>query len=292
MSALIATDLDRTMIFSRSAAEVPLGDDDTAGATGPDAVCVEIYRDAPLSFMTADAVTAFAALAVRAPLVPVTTRTREQYERIALPGPTPRFAVVANGGRILLDGADDPAWRRDVEARVARESAPLVQVHADLLGRIDPSWVSSVRIADDLFVYLVVDTARQPADFAGDWQAWCTPRGWSVSQQGRKIYAMPTGVSKSGAVSHVRSRLIDDGALDADSPVLAAGDGRLDADLLEYADHAIRPCHGELHEADWTTPGLAVTTASGIAAGEEILTWFAARLASSSPVPDPAFAEK
>nr|WP_221247025.1 HAD family hydrolase [Gordonia humi] len=269
-----------------------------SGEPGSRPVCVEIYRDAPLSFMTPAAVDALTALAARTPVVPVTTRTREQFERIDLPGSPFEYAVVSNGGRILHHGEDDVAWRRALERRLAAESAPLEQLHADLLGRIDDSWVSSMRIADDLFAYLVVDGDRQPADFVTDWQAWCAPRGWSVSQQGRKIYAMPVGVTKSAAIAQVRRRLIDDGALDADAPILAAGDGRLDADLLVYADHAIRPCHGELDEAGWTTPGLAVTAHAGIAAGEEILGWFAGRLSDNtrsskhSPVPDPALAEK
>ncbi|MCF8588994.1 HAD family hydrolase [Gordonia liuliyuniae] len=292
MNALIATDLDRTMIYSESALAAP---------PGPDSVCVEIYRDAPLSFMTQSGVDALTALAARTPVVPVTTRTRAQFERIMLPGRPFRFAVVSNGGRILCDGEDDVGWRAALQARVRDRSVPLADLHADLLTRIDESWVRATRVADDLFAYLVVDTERQPADFLASWNEWCVPRGWTVSQQGRKIYAMPVGVTKSAAIAEVRRRLVDDGALSADAPVLAAGDGRLDADMLESADHAIRPRHGELHDSGWTIPGLAVTRRAGIAAGEEILAWFAAHTPDSPtpdhtaldiPVPDPAFAEK
>ncbi|WOC12314.1 HAD family hydrolase [Gordonia sp. MP11Mi] len=291
MNALIATDLDRTMIYSQSALAAP---------PGPDVVCVEIYRDAPLSFMTRAAVDALAALAARTPVVPVTTRTRAQFERIMLPGAPFRFAVVSNGGRILCDGEDDTGWRAALHARVRERSVPLADLQADLLTRIDESWVHSTRAADDLFVYLVVDTDRQPADFVASWNEWCGPRGWTVSQQGRKIYAMPVAVTKSAAIAEVRRRLVAEGVLSPNAPVLAAGDGRLDADMLESADHAIRPQHGELHDSGWTIPGLAVTRRAGIAAGEEILAWFAAHAPGpvpdagvfDLPVPDPAFAEK
>ena len=124
---------------------------------------------------------------------------------------------------------------------------------------------------------VVVDRERQPADFIASWRAWCEPRDWSVSQQGRKIYAMPHPVTKSAALAHVRERLIDQDLLSPDAPVLAAGDGRLDADLLAYADLAIRPRHGELEEAGWTADNLRVTASSGIMASEEILRWFAER---------------
>ncbi|MFT4086032.1 MAG: HAD family hydrolase [Gordonia sp. (in: high G+C Gram-positive bacteria)] len=289
MTVLIATDLDRTMIYSRSA----FGNDESPRR------CVEVYDGAPLSFMTERAIAALTDLAARTPVVPVTTRTRAQFERIDLPGGPFRYAVVSNGGRILHDGHDDAAWRAALEKRIAAESAPLSELHDDLLGRIDESWVRSTRLADDLFAYLVVDLDRQPADFVAEWQAWCATRGWSVSQQGRKIYAMPLGVTKSAAIAEVRDRLIVDGELPADAPLLAAGDGRLDADLLESADRAIRPCHGELHDADWSSPGLQITAASGIAAGAEIVDWFRAAFdtpadpaSDTIPTPDPALAEK
>lgn len=225
----------------------------------------------------------------------MTTRTREQFQRIALPGGPFRYAVVSNGGRILHEGADDVPWRRTVEAAVTAGSASLAEVSADLLDRIPPpesdrQWVRKVRGADELFCYLVVDRDRQPTDFSS-WREWCEPRGWSVSQQGRKIYAMPHPVTKSAALAHVRERLIDQDLLSPDAPVLAAGDGRLDADLLAYADLAIRPRHGELEEAGWTAANLRVTESSGIMASEEILRWFAERTTRDRPdAPPPSAA--
>ena len=47
--------------------------------------------------------------------------------------------------------------------------------------------------------------------------------------------------------------------------LLAAGDSLLDA------DRAVRPAHGELHDTGFTRDGLAVTSASGGAAGAELL---------------------
>ncbi len=57
--------------------------------------------------------------------------------------------------------------------------------------------------------------------------------------------------------------------------MFAAGDGALDAPMLEAADAGIRPCHGELEALDWQHPTVAVTEAAGVSAGEEILAWFA-----------------
>ncbi|MEO9329510.1 HAD family hydrolase [Gordonia aurantiaca] len=245
-----------------------------------DVVCVEIYRGGPLSYMTTTGVELLTRLADEVPVVPTTTRTPEQYRRIALPARF-RYAVASNGGRILVDGEDDPDWRRGVEREVRASGADLDEVLSALRGRVDDSWVRSLRTADDLFCYLVVEPDGQPASFLSDWQEWCSARGWTASQQGRKIYATPRSLTKSSAVAEVRRRLIDDEVLAADAELYAAGDGRLDADLLRYADHAIRPRHGELEALGWTAPGLTVTEQTGARAGVEILEWFRDRC----PVP-------
>ncbi|GAA1483064.1 hypothetical protein GCM10009624_35040 [Gordonia sinesedis] len=227
-------------------------------------------------------------------MVPVTTRTPEQFGRIMLPGTTSsgRYAVVSSGGRILVDGADDVAWRAGIEDAVGHAPVSLDRVLAELHSRIADStsgrpWVRSVRVADDLFCYLVADTDRQPPTFLPAWQSWCADREWVVSQQGRKIYALPRAVTKSAAVAEVRRRLIADGTLHPDDPVYAAGDGRLDIDLLEYADHAIRPRHGELDEIDYRRNHLTITESVGVLAGEEILRWFGARTTTATPRPIP-----
>nr|WP_229718936.1 HAD family hydrolase [Nocardia jinanensis] len=249
-----------------------------AGATVAATICVEHLDGAPLSYMTAAAADRMRELAVAAAVLPTTTRTIEQFGRIRLPGAPWPFAVTSNGGNILVDGVPDSRWRRGIDAAVRAGGAGLAEVEAALRGRIDDSWVLKFRGADELFCYLVVDLAATPPDFLADWNSWCRERGWSASRQGRKIYTMPDAVCKSRAVAEVRARLIASGRLEAAAPTLAAGDGALDAEMLAAADRAIRPRHGELEELGWTRPGLTVTAASGIGAGEEILDWFTAAL--------------
>ena len=65
------------------------------------------------------------------------------------------------------------------------------------------------------------------------------------------------------------------------APLLAAGDGALDAQLLSCADASIRPSHGELHALGWQCERTAVTTSAGAHAAEEILRWLAERAGAS-----------
>ncbi|WP_280510756.1 HAD family hydrolase, partial [Nocardia farcinica] len=259
LQALVATDLDRTMIYSRNAfsttAEIPT-------------VCVEHLEGAPLSFMTTAAALRMQRLTEPAAVIPTTTRTIKQFTRIQLPGAPWRYAVTSNGGNILVDGVPDMRWRIDIDAKVRAGGATLSEVSAELRRRIDDSWVSKFRIADHLFCYLVVKPKAVPADFLAEWDRWCRDRGWTASQQGRKIYTMPQAVCKSVAVAEVRNRMLAAGELADTARTLAAGDGALDAEMLRAADRAIRPRHGELEQLNWTSPNLTVTKASGILAGE------------------------
>lgn len=262
-TVLFASDLDRTLIYSSRFVENP--------AT---VTCVEIYKGEPISFMTPGAVSRLTALASEHHVVPATTRTIEQFQRITLPAAPYRYAVTSNGGNILCDGVADVGWSAAVTTRITEECAPLAEVTAALRVRVDDEWVRNFRVAEELFCYLVVDESLLPADFLDGWRDWCAPRGWVVSRQGRKIYSVPTVLCKSHAVAEVRRRLIDGGELDASAMLFAAGDGALDTDLLTSADAAIRPAHGELHASGWTIPTLTVTEAPGAVAAEWILDWF------------------
>lgn len=261
-SVLVASDLDRTLIYSAAALQLPMPD-----ADAPRLLCVEMYDSQPLSYLTEDAAALLAEVSRRTDFVPTTTRTREQYRRIRLPGPAPRFAICANGGRLLVDGVSDPDWQRQVAARLADECAALDEVRAHMVRMADTSWLLKERVAEDLFAYLVVERALLPDGWVKELAAWAEERGWTVSLQGRKIYAVPKPLTKSAAMREVARRT---GA----ELTLAAGDSFLDADLLLAADRAWRPGHGELADTGWTAPHLTVLPERGVAAGEEILRAF------------------
>ncbi|WP_405569416.1 HAD family hydrolase [Streptomyces sp. NBC_01167] len=256
---LVASDLDRTLIYSSAALQLTMPD-----ADAPRLLCVEVYGGKPLSYITETAAGLLPQLAAAGVFVPTTTRTREQYGRIHLPGPTPEFAICANGGHILVDGVSDPDWQRQVAARLGDECASLDEVRAHLVAAADPAWLLKERIAEDLFAYLVVERALLPDGWVKELAEWAAPHGWAVSLQGRKIYAVPQPLTKSAAVREVARRT---GA----EQILAAGDSLLDADLLHAADRGWRPGHGELADSGWRAANVEVLEETGIAAGEEIL---------------------
>jgi hypothetical protein len=259
MAVLVASDLDRTLIYSSAALALTMPD-----ARAPRLLCVEVHESRPLSYMTETAAQLLTDLGDAAVFVPTTTRTRKQYQRINLPGPAPTYAICANGGHLLVDGVSDPAWHARVTARIEDECAPLDEVRQHMAATSDPSWVRKYRVAEDLFAYLVVERELLPEEWVKELAVWAENRGWTVSLQGRKVYAVPKPLTKSAAMHEVARRT---GA----ELTLAAGDSILDADLLLAADRGWRPGHGELADIGWTGPAITALPERGVAAGERIV---------------------
>lgn len=266
--ALVACDLDRTLIWSRAACGLPDVDDgrDAVGAL----VCVEHHLGRPASFVTRRAAAGLDALARAATLVPTTTRTAEQLARVVLPGAAgaPAWAVAANGGLILADGCVDEDWSRTVAGRLEATAAPLPEVEDHLATVLLAPWTLRRRTAEGFFCYAVLERDAVPDGVVADLTVWCAERGWTVSVQGRKLYAVPAALTKQAALVEIAERV-------GPALTLAAGDSLLDAGMLAWADAAVRPPEGELaaaaplHDPD----GVTVVERPGVLGGEDVVAW-------------------
>lgn len=262
-TTMIASDLDRTLIYSAGALQLATADEDA-----PNLMSVEILDGRPNSFMTIGAAHRLVELSRETIFVPTTTRTVAQYHRVRFPGVAPTYAITSNGGNILVDGRPDANWHRSTASAIAACGATLAEVKHELRVRSQDDWAIKRRVGDELFCYIVVDLATLPADFIESWTAWCADRDWRVSVQGRKIYAIPLPLSKERAMTAVARRI---GA----QRVVAAGDGSLDAGFLTAADAGIRPPHGELDAINWQHPNVRIAAHAGVLAADDITNWFA-----------------
>lgn len=267
MTMLCATDLDRTLIYSRGALEAH-------GDTRRVLVPVERHEHKDASWMTATAAHHYARLTEQALVVPVTTRTPEQWHRVRLPGPPAKFVITANGGVLLVDGTIDHSWDATVSAELA-EVTPLREIWEHMSAVCRPEWTVKLRNARGMFCYAILHRKRVPAGFVTEAAGWAEERGWQLSLQGRKLYWVPRSLRKSAAVAEVARRT---GA----RTVAAAGDSLLDIDLLEHADTGIAARHGELVASGWTAPHVTITGRIGVLGGEEIVDWFAAQVGSGA----------
>jgi hydroxymethylpyrimidine pyrophosphatase-like HAD family hydrolase len=263
----VGFDLDRTMVYTTNSMSLVDMDDTTFLRVA------EVFEGKPFAYITSAAYSMLEIINENAFLVPVTTRTVSQYRRIRIPGMTEanflphtatQYAVTSNGGRILVNGEEDKDWTKHVEDNIVDTAAPLKQVNELLKTAEKHSWLIKRRSAEDLFAYLVLDRAETPVSFLDDVEAQLDEWGWAVSMQGRKFYCVPKLLTKGTAFSEVVKRSGADYAM-------AAGDSLLDIPLLETADFAFRPRHGELQTTNYTAENLTVTDNQGIIGGEEIV---------------------
>ena len=136
MKKIFLADLDNTLIYSYKHAKE--GD-----------VCVEMLKGKPQGFISAENYVRLKGLQERYTVIPVTSRSIEQYGRIQLPV-TPAYAVVANGGWLLKDGVVEEAWRKETEAFIAPYREEMQRVAAFLEAQ---ELFLRVRIVDDTFLF-------------------------------------------------------------------------------------------------------------------------------------------
>ena len=161
-------------------------------------------------------------------LVPATTRTPAQYARVELPGgPAPVRGREQRRAHRRRRSAGPPAGGARSSVGSPSDGAAL----AEIVG----GWTQSRRA-----VGAQPQGRRRPVLLPGrrrrgdcrrhSWAtgpAWCADRGWVVSMQGRKIYALPGGLTKEAALAEVMRRV-------GGTRLLAAGDGALDAGMLRW----------------------------------------------------------
>lgn len=209
---LFACDMDNTLLYSVHHAP-------------EDAVCVEKIDNAEQGFMTRKTVAALAKLPRMVTLLPVTTRSVEQYLRIHWPGgSTPQYALVTNGATLLFQNT----VVRKLFVPPAQSASALSEI------REKYAWdrrFRSCRVVDGTYVYLYCADGVDPCAAVREIPAVA---GFHIELSGRKIYFFPNGWDKGKAVALLaREHHFE--------KVIAAGDSIIDRAMLCAADVALVP---------------------------------------------------
>jgi len=261
---IFASDLDQTLIYSPKSFRIPPGE--PMPAVSP----IEIYEGREISFMAHRAIDRLQKIASYIHFVPVTTRTIDQYQRISLfrEKIIPTYSVVSNGGNILVNGVVDCTWSEQVAMNMAQMCLCPEDMLASFNEICHASWAGPMRRADGLFYYCIVERDKVPLTEVESFALWAGEQQWNVSLQGRKLYIVPQVINKWIAVAYIRDILKAD-------LVVTAGDSLLDLCMLEQADYAIAPCHGELWESHsrglLPIQTMKFTKQAGILAANDIL---------------------
>lgn len=264
---MFASDLDQTLIYSYRTFMNEKVDEPIRP--------LEWLDDRYISYMTQYSLSKLKEISRELLFVPVTTRTKLQYQRIDFReyDISYQYAVTSNGGTIFNMGIEDQDWMQQVSN--GRNNCLAAE---DLISKFNeirhPSWVikDSGKLADDLFYYCLIEREKIPLGELAAFKLWARENNWELSVQGRKLYLVPINVNKKAAIQYIKEKERID-------QVVAAGDSLLDFDMLKAADFAIAPAHGELYSLYLQRISglekIRFTQKGGIKAGEEILEYVA-----------------
>lgn len=211
------TDLDNTMIYSYK------------HDIGEDKLCAEIYEGREISFVTRKTSELIKKANSAVMLVPTTTRTFEQYSRIDLGIGTPEYALVCNGGVLIVNGAEDEEWSKISYSMVedCQDQLALAEKYLET----DENRCMEVRNIRNLFVFT---KSTDPNMSIERLKSKLDTDKVDVFYTGIKVYVVPKTLGKGNAIERLRKKLGGD-------LVIAAGDSEFDVSMLDVADVAIAP---------------------------------------------------
>ncbi|MDA7026416.1 HAD family hydrolase [Bacillus sp. CLL-7-23] len=248
-----ASDLDRTLIYSKKMIEAYGADDGYQ--------LIETLDGREISFISEKTKQNLRKIHQEMYFIPVTTRTTEQYNRITFfqEEVIPEYAITTNGACILKNGQPLADWSNFIENQL-QSCMSIRDMLAEIAELPESRLAERTRTAHDYFVYLILRDEGVREVSHSDLQAWAADRGWQASLQGRKLYFIPKPLHKWRAVDYLKQELKLD-------QIYTAGDSLLDYSLITHADKGISPLHGEVLQYD---PNLNVTTHSGMKAADDI----------------------
>lgn len=214
---VLHTDLDNTVIYSYK------------HDIGIDKRNVEFYQGREISFITGQTYRLLQRAKKEMLIVPTSTRTIEQYQRIDLGIGSFQYALVCNGGILLENGKKDEAWYR-FSLEMTRKSSGEMEMAMGFLDK-DKRRKFDLRFIEQLFVFT---KCNRPGDVAADLKKRLNLNLVDVFCNGEKVYVVPVDLNKGRAVQRFRERVHAD-------YVIAAGDSEFDISMLKEADAGLAP---------------------------------------------------
>lgn len=160
-------------------------------------------------------------------LVPVSTRTEAQYFRlICMEELHPKYTLICNGGKLLIDGKEDKLWT-DETNQITASNLKSLKKAVDEIIKISPG--SEVHSPEQYMHYVSV---KLPDKVRRDLTGKINTDEVEVRCDRRKVYLFSKGVNKGQAVRRFMARF------DVENTI-AAGDNEMDIAMLNEVGFAL-----------------------------------------------------
>lgn len=214
---ILCTDLDNTIIYSYK------------HDIGNEKMNVELYKEREISFITKQTFELLKKVKEEFLVIPTSTRTIEQYERINLKIGTFKYALVCNGSVLLVDGKKDKDWYEE-SLRLAKPSNLEVKKALEYLEN-DKRRTFELRYIEDLFVFTKCDKSETVVN---ELRKHLDKSLVNIFNNKEKVYVLPTLLSKGKAIERLKKHLKVEF-------IIAAGDSEFDISMVEAADVGLVP---------------------------------------------------
>lgn len=210
-------DLDHTLIYSHRV------------VLGVETVVVEHLNGKEQSFMTRMTYE-FLKKQNHLDLIPVTTRSETQFNRLTVfqNGGLCKYALICNGGVLLIDGKEDKTWYEDTLALISQEASELNRVRSLVKELLPSAEIHNIR---ELYFYIKHDA---PCQFALQLIQMAMPASICILHDRHKVYCLPSTLNKGMAIQRFEKRY-------GCAKAIAAGDSECDSPMLSCVDTAIIP---------------------------------------------------
>ena len=204
-SRRIFSDIDGTLVFSH-AKEIG------------ERVLVEVLNGKEQSFMTKIGYDLLQKVG-RDEFVPITSRSQKQYERLKFffDGSDPKYALVDNGGVLLVDGVKDAYWLDETKKMISEDAFSMECFENMLKGKAE------IKHQDDMILFI-----KTGMDL-GEVASLASGFGLMIYNHADKIYVCSKRLSKANGVCRFRSRY-------PSAKCIVAGDSEMDLPMAEHAD--------------------------------------------------------
>lgn len=252
---IFATDLDRTLIYAERFLE---GYDKEIRS-------IEIFNGKPISYMSTKALILLKELDKRATIIPVTTRNKEQYERINIwrEHIKPRIYVVNNGGTIFIEGKEDLVWT----ARIKEQLSVLTLSYEEVLKLFLSLYKGPIKRytkSDELIWVVLSDKEHIDWKAVKDFNRKVEGSGWRIDVNGRKIYLYPDCIRKWEALCYIKTNYLNE-------EIVAAGDSLFDTEMIHKAEWGIVPKGASIETT--CEKNIYRTSKEGVGAAEDIVSY-------------------